>query len=78
MKPLDVKTIFNFRGKRAYEVREIRDERVKRGKIEYHVHWKGYPSEDATWEPEENINQFALNNYFRNLKKNYLCFYMII
>ncbi|XP_027978676.1 chromodomain Y-like protein isoform X1 [Eumetopias jubatus] len=39
-----------------YEVERIVDKRKnKKGKIEYLVRWKGYDSEDDTWEPEQHL-----------------------
>ena len=38
-----------------YEVEKVLDSRMKRGKLEYLVHWKGYPNEERTWEPEANL-----------------------
>uniref|UniRef100_A0A6I8NXJ3 Chromodomain Y like n=1 Tax=Ornithorhynchus anatinus TaxID=9258 RepID=A0A6I8NXJ3_ORNAN len=39
-----------------YEVERIVDRRKnKKGKIEYLVRWKGYDSEDDTWEPEQHL-----------------------
>ena len=43
-----------------WEVEQILDSRVKRGKLEYLVHWKGYMKEDDSWEPSDNL---------KNLKK---------
>ena len=34
-----------------YNVEEILDSRLKRGKIEYLVKWEGYSNEENTWEP---------------------------
>jgi hypothetical protein len=42
-------------GTEEYDVEEILDSRMKRGKMEYLVHWKGYPHEENTWEPELNV-----------------------
>nr|XP_034982289.1 chromodomain Y-like protein isoform X3 [Zootoca vivipara] len=39
-----------------YEVEKIVDKRKnKKGKTEYLVRWKGYESEDDTWEPEQHL-----------------------
>ena len=38
-----------------WEVEEVLDLRVKRGKLEYLVHWKGYTKEDNSWEPSDNL-----------------------
>ena len=39
-----------------YEVEEIVDSKMYRGKLKYLVHWKGYPIEERTWEPVENLS----------------------
>ena len=38
-----------------YEVEAILAERIRRGVTEYLVKWKGYTTENNTWEPEDNI-----------------------
>jgi Chromo (CHRromatin Organisation MOdifier) domain len=47
----------------VYEIQEILDTQVrKRGRYEYQqflVSWKGYPSEDNTWEDEGNLEDAA-------------------
>uniref|UniRef100_A0ABI7ZUK6 Chromodomain Y like n=1 Tax=Felis catus TaxID=9685 RepID=A0ABI7ZUK6_FELCA len=41
---------------RDYDVERIVDKRKnKKGKTEYLVRWKGYDSEDDTWEPEQHL-----------------------
>ena len=39
-----------------FEVEKILDKRTHYGKIQYLIKWKGYPSSEASWEPEENLN----------------------
>jgi len=41
-------------GTPEYEVEEIMDSRLKRGKLEYLVKWSGYTDDYNTWEPEAN------------------------
>src|SRR5437667_6611439 len=43
-----------------YEVDRILGYQKRRGKDYYYIHWKGYPAEDDTWEPKENISKTAL------------------
>ena len=38
-----------------YKVESIRDSKVIRKKVYYLVHWKGYGSDNDTWEPGENL-----------------------
>ncbi|KAG1836402.1 hypothetical protein DFJ58DRAFT_734999 [Suillus subalutaceus] len=38
-----------------FVVEEVLDSRQFRGKVQYRVKWKGYPIEESTWEPEENV-----------------------
>ena len=38
-----------------YEVEKILGKRKKRGSTQYLIKWKGYPTEESTWEPERNL-----------------------
>ena len=38
-----------------WEVEFIKDSRLYRGKLQFLVKWEGYPHEESTWEPAENL-----------------------
>jgi len=42
-------------GDLEYEVSEVLDSKIARGKLLYLVDWKGYSPEERTWEPAENV-----------------------
>jgi hypothetical protein len=55
-----------------YEVEELlahRDRRLKGGKVKrsYLVKWKGYGPESNTWQPETDINDAALQEYWEKV-----------
>jgi len=39
-----------------YVVEKIVAKRIVKGKIQYLLKWKGYPDDDNTWEPKENLD----------------------
>ena len=39
-----------------YEVKEILDSKLVRGKLQYYVDWKGYSPQDRTWEPAAHLD----------------------
>ena len=43
-----------------YKVDQIMGYRKWNGKEYYYIHWKGYPMDDNTWEPKENISEATL------------------
>jgi histone-lysine N-methyltransferase SUV39H len=53
-------------GELVYEVEKILDHRkAQNGEVLYLVKWKGWPRENSTWEPEENLTNCkqTLKNY---------------
>src|SRR5713226_7395790 len=40
-----------------YEVKEILDSQKYQGKLQYLINWKGYPSEENSWEPATTIKE---------------------
>ena len=42
-------------GELEYEVSEVLDSKIARGKLLYLVDWKGYGPEERTWEPAANV-----------------------
>lgn len=44
-------------GEPQYEVEEILNSKLERGKLYYLIKWKGYTDEHNTWEPEDNVDR---------------------
>jgi hypothetical protein len=51
LKPMEIEET----SKEEFEVKRIMGERYNRGRKEYLVQWKGYPPDEATWEPRNNM-----------------------
>ncbi|KAH9496100.1 hypothetical protein Btru_012741 [Bulinus truncatus] len=52
-------------GERVFAAECIQKRRVRKGKVEYFVKWKGWSIKYNTWEPEENILDHRLIEQFK-------------
>ena len=56
----------------GYIVEQIlKKKRTADGKYKYYIKWQGFPPEDSTWEPEENLVNVRdmIEDFERNLKE---------
>merc|ERR1711937_522478 len=61
-------------GGEVYEVEKILEKRMKKGKAEYFIKWKGYDDEaENTWEPIDNLDRDdKIQDYEKKLKDGLL------
>ncbi|GLV34311.1 Polycomb [Carabus blaptoides fortunei] len=57
-------------GDRVYAAERIMKKRMRRGKAEYLVKWKGWSQKHSTWEPEENILDVRLIDIYEQGQKS--------
>jgi hypothetical protein len=51
---------------KEYEVQKVTDVRIRKGKQEFLVKWKGYGADENTWEPYSNLKD---NQQFKSYQK---------
>ncbi|XP_068120183.1 E3 SUMO-protein ligase CBX4 [Hyperolius riggenbachi] len=56
-------------GEHVFAVESIEKKRVRKGRVEYLVKWRGWSSKYNTWEPEENILDPRLLVAFQNRER---------
>ena len=52
-----------------FAAERILKKRKRNGKMQYKVKWLGYPEDQSTWEPEENILDKSLIEHFEHGQK---------
>ncbi|EGN99582.1 hypothetical protein SERLA73DRAFT_72392 [Serpula lacrymans var. lacrymans S7.3] len=52
--------VFTQEGEEEFEIEQVVDARLKHGKLEFLVLWKGYGDGDRMWEPKAHLDNFCL------------------
>jgi len=51
-----------------YPVDRVMGKKTMDGKEYYYIHWQGYPADDDSWEPRENLSQQTITNWENSIK----------
>jgi hypothetical protein len=52
-----------------FHVEKILDKRIRKGRVEYYLKWKGFSHEDNTWEPIKNMRCQEIIDQFERIRK---------
>uniref|UniRef100_A0A224YQ88 Chromobox protein 8 n=1 Tax=Rhipicephalus zambeziensis TaxID=60191 RepID=A0A224YQ88_9ACAR len=57
-------------GERVFAAECIQKKRIRKGRVEYYVKWRGWSHKYNTWEPEENILDGRLLEAFESSQRD--------
>lgn len=61
----DAESVSSDDDERRYNVEKILNDKIMRGKGYFRIKWENFSSKDNSWEPEENIPNALIQEYFR-------------